>query len=424
MTELAAWDRSISRIVIPSLWRYLGWASLAALGGLLWVGIARGVNTGSWWFFESSDAAYLPYGDLRWIARWSECVQLNGFAASVDSCQIAYPLPAVWLFAALGFDQTNVSLTGHLVAVAWGMGATVFVLWTGIRLGPWRGAAIAGMLVAPPTWLLLERANLDAMIWLLVLAFAFLVLANRMALASVVLGAATLLKLYPVGGIAAFAPGVKNRKWLVLPLMALPSLAFLANLLAGLYVQERRPAPIGNAFGAFHVPYLVRALWTKIMGGNVDFIGVTQALPVTGQDLVLGLLAFLVLSGLAYLVWSQWHLALQSQSSVSLLSGTVGIVDFSYVSGANFDYRLTFLSFVVLALWLLSANVRGGQFGKSVVVIGISCAILPWLGTPWILPVQALGDIWVLIVLSALSGLVIHLTLDARLGALRIKARA
>jgi hypothetical protein len=370
----------------------------AAFAFPIWIGVLIGAASGHWWFFGQGSVAY---GDLNWIATWSECLRSAGPLNAIDVCEIAYPLPSVWVGATLGLTPDHVAVVGDVLAIAWAMAATALI-WFAVRVGSafW-GLLVAIILCSPPTWLLLQRGNLDIIVWILVMMALLLAWNQRKVSASLVTACAVLLKIFPLGMTLSVLPELWSNWRRALVLGAAPIISGLAVVAGGRYVSDLRPSPVGDAFAAFHSVYLGRVGLLIAQGESVEPTSITVQVLPTALDYILGAVVFLSASILIWLlIVRRSRLVVAPQAAPWFLSA-LGLILFSYLTGANFDYRLTFLAFVVVGI----AVTAGGATGKQqrwLLALGSGFSAATWLSVSNPLPVQILGDglLWVFLAIG------------------------
>jgi hypothetical protein len=376
----------------------------------LWVGVIIGTVSGRWWVYNDGSGNTPPFGDLRWVASWSSCVSRGDYTDAVVDCRIAYPLPSIWVGSLVGFDESDIAWAGILVALVWGVAASCLICSSTWRFGAGWGFFIALSLVGPPTWLLLERANLDALVWPVVLVALVLGTSSgwKQWAGSVGVVMATLMKVFPVGLAAMYLTDLKKKTGRTILLMLAPGLAIAGMAWSSRYVSELRPAPVGDAFGAFHPTYLLRVLLLRLGGTDVSPAAITSQIPVTTLDYVLGVLLFL--TGAA--VWAFLLRRVPGPPSLGPLSwllGATGLLLFAYLTGSNFDYRLTFVSMAIVGIAAISHG-SATPIGRGILAfLGVALALAPWLSTSMSLAVQVGGDLVLWLALSGTTGLTVVL---------------
>jgi hypothetical protein len=222
---------------------------------------------------------------------------------------------------------------------------------------------------------------------------------------SLLTATAVALKIFPLGMTVGLLVEMRSSLRRALLLGAAPVLAGLLVIAGGRYVSDLRPNPVGDAFAAFHFPYLGRVGISIVQGADVQPQSITFQIAPNALDYVLGAFIFVLA------VAAVWWLALRRRSIALNASGTsfllssMGLILFSYLTGANFDYRLTFLVFVLFALALASRDADSRQ-RRELTALGAGFAAVTWLSVTNPLAVQLVGDalLWICLVFgSAIS---------------------
>ena len=148
----------------------------------IWAGVILGITTGRWWTFGGMRPEFVGYEDLAWIARWATCISGKDPLQAVSECGIAYPLPGVWLANVFGFRQDHLLFVGTFLALLWAIAVTGLAVGLARRAGLGWSLLMLAALAAPPSWLLLERGNLDIVVWILVLLSLWAMISGRCGL--------------------------------------------------------------------------------------------------------------------------------------------------------------------------------------------------------------------------------------------------
>lgn len=372
-----------------------------------------GAVTGRWWTFSPGYSEATGYEDLRWMARWAECLNAGAYQELIRDCDIAYPLPSVWLAAKLQFTQQDLVLVGAVLAVIWALAASFLILSITKRAGFAWGALVAASLCAPPTWLLLERGNLDLVVWILTLLALGALLKRRDGAASTLIALATLLKIFPSGLSLGLVLAARLNLRRVALLLLAPTLSAIAVVSTGRYVSSLRPNPVGDAFAGFHGPYLVRVTLLRWQGMEVTPSSVTtQVIPAT-VDYALGIGVFLLGTAIVwYAIFRKVHVDPEGNEFPWLMSA-LGLILFAYLTGANFDYRLTFFSFVVAGIAIAYPRLQAGTARRCIAVATVGLAVSTWLSVGNPLAIQLLGDGVIWLSLITVSALVIQVVIVA-----------
>lgn len=314
-----------------------------------WLGVSRQ----KLFHFAGVAALEVPFMDLRGVATWCEAAA-NGIDPAVTHTTITLPggsrqpnflmnySPAVLGFHWLGLSPPSVSI--------WALGLAalqVFSIW-GLcgRLTSREGLVWLFLVCSPASLLLIERANLD------ILVFACFVLAlvlRRYAWAAVVpvLFVAG-LKFYPAAGLAAVWS--RGGFW---PRMA--ALAGLVLFLGFLFLMKSQLAAVGaslvgqyqSAFGSTVVADLLKNHGV-ISESAAVFLSKTLKISALG----LGILS----CGAGFLLSKKWTVPAEERDSYAFwLAAPMCLVLF--ILSNQMDYKWVFLLFMVPAVLRL-AQVR------------------------------------------------------------------
>jgi hypothetical protein len=175
-----------------------------------------------------------PFADLRYVTANAECgVNLDdyykGLVVGCDpsgrTYRFDYPPMTIWLGRLLHVRGSHTPLIAITTAIA--MGASIIALLRDQLAGSWKWRLLgAALFMSFPLQLIFERANIDIMVYLMILLFAFL-LSRPMKkawaefpgnlFACLLIFLAVSLKVYPLFGIAGLvalrdkALGTANR---------------------------------------------------------------------------------------------------------------------------------------------------------------------------------------------------------------------
>lgn len=264
-------------------------------------------------------------------------------------------------------------------------------------------AALVLALFSPATWLLLERANNDLVLFGVLAAAAFLA-AKRPRLTAALVGLGSVLKLYPIFGLAALCTSAGRpslRK--IVPLVALffGYVAWIHDDLRLIRANTVHWKPISYGIDQLPEAVATRTGW--------------PLLPL----LVLGVVGLVVALAFACAGRCRGRLGMATTAHrLAAFRVGAGVFVGTFCLGGNFDYRLVFLLLVVPQTVTWITTTRGWVRGAT--VVGLGClGLLLWSMT-WralLLPLvgsATLGLVidealtWSLVVLL-LSGLVLSL---------------
>jgi hypothetical protein len=251
--------------------------------------------------------------------------------------RMAYP--RIWLaLASLGLSRD------HTAKLAIGMAAAFFgslLCWAG-RVNIARGLTLGGFLCSPHIMWIVERGNVDQVIFV-ILASALTVVrrypkARPILYASIV--AASILKYYPAAGLTAVA---RERSWRA------PSWGLAILLAFSAYLLLTWPDPL-LAMGGVHQTASFRMSYGRsVLFDFLDDVLRTGTSIKVGPS-VLALCSWTAL-GIASIIAVLWARRIPPISEDSdhrdgFLIGS-GIFLGTFVLGSNYDYKLVFLVFLI-----------------------------------------------------------------------------
>lgn len=365
----------------------------------------------SWHWLRVRHAFGSTYADLRQVTATASCIARNPdwsmASATCDPFGRSFNYPSFWArgFATLGLDE------GSTRAIAWTFLAlfvsAIFVIsllsiWSVRPRLPLAGVVLAAC--APPTWLALERGNIDVVVFAIVVWAALASLLDRRSISAVLLAIATLAKLFPVG--AALIPLRDRRQdprslWIFAGLTVL-GIAFMVNELP--LINQRTPQPTGAAFGA--------ALLFQVALNRLD-----SPFPSLAPR-VLGVLLFATVL-LTYRAMLRVRLPRIDRSitdavdditrdriSSTLVLAGGGPLIVAYLAGTNFDYRLIFAIPLVAGL----CRRQTPRVDPCNLLMG-AVLLQMWLSYPMPVPIQLVSDLMWVVVAPAVGLLLLRLTL-------------
>jgi hypothetical protein len=330
-----------------------------------WLGVPRGPSL----FFDTRNIT----------AAW-ECRRL-GYDPLVDNPCDPWnrPMfyPRAWLLLRwLGLDQSHTTALGALIVVLF---LASLCLLVG-RISGGEGIVVAAAVCSPAIALALERANMDVVLFaLLVLA---VVLWRRgtdlsMALSPLLVLVAAIGKLYPVFGLPAYAFLRNRRAALVAGISGLAFLAYVALTFGD--VKTVASTATQGQYYSYGARILIGQAYHTLVGHNWQ-----------GASLVAQAIAMTLLLLLATLVWVWCRRRLgpatqrASQPPTSaLLAFYLGALIYlgTFAVFKNYDYRLVYL---LLTLPQLIGWIRRGQPGGPLPVVAslaLSAVLLDlWIG--------------------------------------------
>ncbi len=259
--------------------------------------------------------------------------------------------PRIWLLPAalgLGPEHSEALALAFLLAFAAGV-----LLLGPLAITAGRAVALAAALCSPVTWLAIERANSDLLLFALLTLIAW-ALPRRPRTAAAITAVAAALKLYPIFALAGFV-GLPRRRALALGgALAVAFVAYVASMHADLACIR------ANSLA-----------WNRISYGITQLPDAAAA--NTGWSrgpLLVGAAASVALAAvLSLLARRRWRLPVQSEPALHAFR--VGAATFigTFCLGSNFDYRLLCLLLTVPQVVGWCATTRG-------LVRGGACTLL------------------------------------------------
>jgi len=289
--------------------------------------------------------------------------------------------PRIWVqLAELGIGPQHTDL---VALTFFGIFAIGLVMLVPLATTPAITVALAFALFSPVTWLLLERANNDLVLFGLLAAAAFFA-ARRPRLTAALVGIGSVLKLYPIFGLAALCTSAGRpslRK--IVPLVAL-FLGYVA------WTHDDLQLIRANTMHWKPISYGIDQLPDALAAGTG-----WPLLPL----LILAVVGVLVALAFAFAGRCRGRLGMATTAHrLAAFRVGAGVFVGTFCLGGNFDYRLVFLLLVVPQTVTWIATTRGWVRGTT--VVGLAClGLLLWSMTWRTLLLRLVG--------SATPGLVI-----------------
>ncbi len=352
--------------------------------------------TDSWNLLGVTHAFGATYADLRQVTATAGCITSDPTwsmkSMTCDPFGRGYNYPSLWAhgFAILGIDESSTELVA-LVFIGFFVGAILLVsllsTWSVQPSVPLLSVSAAAL--APPTWLALERGNIDLLVFVTVTLTALASILHRGLLPPTLLAIASVLKIFPAGAALILLRDRKHHPrslWVFIGLMAVGS-AFVVKEVP--LIGQRTPQPTGAAFGA---SLLFQIMWNRL--------GLPESSVIPR---LLGVLAFACMFLFVVVLVTRLPKAEQSISqaingiSRDRIASTLVLVGggsfiFAYLLGTNYDYRLMFMILLVAGL------ARSARHALSPTFLLMSAIIVQlWLGFPMPVPywLQIFSDfIW------------------------------
>lgn len=352
----------------------------------------------SWKWLRVTHAFGSTYADLRQVTATASCIIADPSwtmeSATCDPFGRAYNYPSLWArgFAALGLG------TGSTEAIAEAFialfVAALFVIsllsmWPSRRGLPVLGVALAA--VAPPTWLALERGNIDVLVFVVVVLAILASIRDKRSASAVLLAVGGLAKIFPAGaGLILLRDREEHPRAFLLfvGLMAFGSAFVVAELPL---INRRTPQPTDAAYGA---ALLFQSAWK-----HVNLLNWSVAPRLLGIVLfAIVLLAYVALlrfrpSRSTRAITDAIESLARDRIALTLVLAGGGPLIVSYLVGTNFDYRLIFG--IPLVAGLGRIGIRG--VGPAVLLMG-SVIMQMWLTYPVPTSIQQVSDFaWVFV---------------------------
>ena len=305
------------------------------------------------WRFLGVRSPFPAFSDLRAVGGWIDCAQkgidpyINATCDPMGWGRLDN-LPSIWLhLGAFGISSASTNALGCLLIVL--LCASLLLIYdtrTGLS-----GALAFAAVVSPPVLLLAERGNVDILMFASLVATAY-VMAKRTDLGAMLVQCAVIaflmiLKIYPIAGAVVLV----QRKYGRIAIVLMGVLAMI-GLLGVIGLRELKAI-------ALHTPQIVDLTY----GDMPIFIaandhGLLLTTFDTSELRFIATLIALILAGIASTVTLLWPSMLRGFLPALNLAQPIGAVTvscvsvfcFSFLLGANFDYRLIFLVGVLPAL--------------------------------------------------------------------------
>ena len=338
-------------------------AFVACATGLM---LAQAFSVLTWIGIEPME---LPWADARTVSGAGVALD-RGLDPLVhnpaDPWQRPLNYPRIWLgLAHLGLRPQ------HTWVLAWAFFAALcFGLWSLRHLAVDRATTLvllAGV-VAPPTWLAVERANSDQLVFALCCSAAMLA-ARRPWLGAALVAGAAALKLFPMAAAAALVRRERAISLRVVTPLLLLFAGYLAFVAADIpRMRAASPQAAWLSYGIETVPEIVAKNTPMSFGATL-----------AGAGALLALVAVV-----AYR--KRLRARLGAAGSPTLLAAFrmgSGVYLGSFLVGTSFDYRLLFLIPTLPQLWLwartTSPSFRGLARAQLVCVLALQWS-MAWRG--------------------------------------------
>ena len=316
---------------------------LALFPGLISLITGAYLASTSKWFTFGVPTTGAHFGDLKVILLASECAQQDPdwSLASMPCSQgmAIYNYPSLWAkaFALLGIGSDQAAIVAGIFILLFACTLSALALMT-LRQGNLWFPTLTLCLtaVSPPVLLAFERGNIDIVIFAITVISILFLVSGMQRSSALALGAATALKLFPVGSALMFIPLARRRIF--------TSIAFAATTLLGLLliardlptIYSRTPALDGASFGSSLLPLL-----TLNHFGSAGYVTGAKVIGITCFAVVSLCLLLLGRGGDDRLGFDRVGNSIRADStSTSLVLAGGGSFLVAYLIGPSFDYRL------------------------------------------------------------------------------------
>lgn len=343
------------------------------------LGIALWAQTQGSWGSLGVPTMGLTFPDLRGVTAAAECVRgdptWSPATSDCDPFGRSYNYPAIWarVLAPLGVSEAHTDILGFGLALVF-----FFALWS-LGVLALRGSRVIPTLVvltlasvSPPVMLLLERGNVDSVVFALVVLALWMLQRWQGVPSALILASAAVLKVFPAGAFIALISPTRGRAWRVAFAAVVTTLGVGLFFDEYLHASRETPQSSGLSFGAA-VPFLYGwnklALpgsdWAPRLAGAIAFAG--------GLTLILLLVRRYYSCQAASSLREVAHSLVVSPLRLQMFLGGSGILLFAYLLGSNWDYRLVFATIPMAAV------LSGAQQGSRGNLIGAAALlVLMW----------------------------------------------
>lgn len=341
--------------------------------------------------------------DLRAVTSAADCVASYpgwSFSGSESCDPMGRPLnyPSAWprVLAALGIGtQETEPLAWSLLVISVLSVAAVSLLATGRSGGGWPTVALSLSVVAPPVLLLVQRGNIDQVVFGMVVAAVAAAIGGWWRWAGVLLGVATAAKLFPAGGLLSLPAWGRLTRGPMLLGAGVACVLLIPTIPELPLIRERTPTSILSSFGAPVVPMMV-------MVDPADGRAVPWIAGVLVFLLVLGVLAILARSTVGSPIRLLLGRVAEDSRTMALVVIPTGVFIAAYLAGTNWDYRLVFLLPVMAGLGRLASS---GDAPARALVVALVAQM--WATNIAPMPVQVASDLLWVVLAPALAGIAI-----------------
>ena len=311
----------------------------------------------NWWALRVSGIRGGNFIDLGAVLRWSDCFKTEGtlvYLPEDGKCGgYLYGSTLLRVFNFLGIRENQTQFWGLfgglILAICLGFLAKMLISTERIST-----LFVVMVFSSPGIWLLVERGNIDELIFVLILLSTFLFIRGFEIPAILIIAITALFKFYTAPLLFLLVVVVKRNR---LRMLALTSFLLVVPLVAVDYLRIKASFP-STWFVSFGSPAI--GFWVNLFGEKFgqDWIHLSA---ISGHILGLALFIFSIFA-LNKFVYMEKQLEFPPNKSndsskvdaILIMFGSVFVV--CYVLGMNYDYRLIFAAISGVALIVRSST--------------------------------------------------------------------
>ena len=322
--------------------------------------------TGWWLLARWEIKGPLNFFDLNTVLGRADCYQAIGF--DIYSFPIGHECAynyGSWLMRSISFiglGERHTYVVGLIFVVL--ISYLLAFVMTQVKLG--RSSLFFGLIifVSPPTMLLLERGNLDILMFVMILLAAEIFSLSKVNVSLVLLVVSLLFKFYTVGlaTLVAFMSRTKVAFFSWLGVIGLSMMQIFNDF-------RRGPGFINTEWASFGAP--IFGIYLKHLNVTIPYL----------LSLAIGCLILIVAVWFISRAWTPFYklykelmtTPLESVPTYHLFIFFSAVHTTCYILGTNFDYRLIMLAIANFIL-LSQANLRY----KTNLIIGLATVLIMW----------------------------------------------
>lgn len=329
-------------------------------------------NLTNWWALSVSGIRGGNFIDLGAVLRWSDCFKTIGtsvYGLEEGKCGgYLYGSALLRIFNFLGIRESQTQFWGIfgglVLAICLGLLAKVFISTKKIS------ALFVGLAFSSPGfWLLVERGNIDELIFILLLLASFLFIRGFEIPAVLIIAITALFKFYTVPLLLLLVIVAKKNK---LRVLSLATFFLVVPLVVFDYLRIKASFP-NTWFVSFGSPAI--GFWVNLFGEKFgqDWVHLGA---ISGHILGLVILIFSIFAVNKFVYMEkQFQFPPRNSNNSSqvdvilLIFGSVFVV--CYVLGMNYDYRLILAAISGVALILRNLESPYSLLIKVSLVLGL-----------------------------------------------------